>query len=108
MFFSGNRFAIYDSYVRWPWDLPSEQPDAAADNPGYRYERLAASQFLRDVVPANCLADLRFLELVFPPYEPDSWPLDQHPAVVDWRAAVDGIPRWNQRAGPHDPPRHHR
>lgn len=91
VFFSGNRFVTYDSYVRWPWDLPSEQPDAAADNPGYQYERLAASQFLRDVVPANCLADLRFLELVFPPYEPDSWPLDQHPAVVDWRGAVDRI-----------------
>ena len=44
----------------------------------------AASQFLKDVVPANGLGYLRFLELVFPPYNYQCWPQDGHPALQDW------------------------
>ncbi len=29
-----------------------------------------------------------FLELVFPPYSPEDWPVDGHPAIVDWRDTV--------------------
>jgi hypothetical protein len=49
---------------------------------------LAASHFLRDTIPIDCLAHLRFLELVFPPYGQHNWPVDQHPAIVDWRNTV--------------------
>lgn len=98
VFFTGNRFIIHDHHAKWPSDLPAIQferpiPDSATPattvtSPDYYpYDRYAASEFLRDVVPARCLAHLRFLELVFPPYVPDGWPRmeHQHPAAHDWR-----------------------
>ena len=48
----------------------------------YPEKRLAASEFLRKIVPARCLAYIRFPELMFPPYDP--LPYDDHPAVLDW------------------------
>ncbi|KAK4234435.1 hypothetical protein C8A03DRAFT_37796 [Achaetomium macrosporum] len=68
VFFSGNRFIVHDFH--------------------YPFERLAIFEFLRDVVPTHCLANFRFLELVFPPYVPHGWPDSQHPAVQDWVATV--------------------
>jgi hypothetical protein len=84
VFFSGNRFIVYDGLGD-----PDPYPEASGI-PGhdYPYERLAASQFLRDVIPTYCIARLRFLELVFPPYIPSTWPHTDHPAMRDWRETV--------------------
>jgi hypothetical protein len=93
VFFSRNRFVVHDYRMMPFWTLPPIQhapvtPDTASTEECYPFDRFAASQFLRDAVPIHCLADLRSLELVFPPYEPHGWPLDQHPAMADWRATV--------------------
>ncbi|KAK3899231.1 hypothetical protein C8A05DRAFT_18306, partial [Staphylotrichum tortipilum] len=97
-FFSRNRFIVHDVQA-WPGSTldctgqtPPPDPETASiiDEPSYPYSRLAASHFLREFVPASCLAHLRLLELVFPPYWPKSWPVDGHPAIVDWRDTV----RW--------------
>lgn len=97
IFFSGNRFIVHDFHASLPWHLPTpqlEEPeilDTTCTGKYYPYERFAASEFLRHIVPTHCLADLRFLELVFPPYVPHGWPLDEHAPVIDWRATVDWI-----------------
>ncbi|KAK3934499.1 hypothetical protein QBC46DRAFT_462585 [Diplogelasinospora grovesii] len=96
VFFSGNRFIVHDFHAMLPSDLPAVQlepwiPSTASTGRYYPYERFAASEFLRDIVPTHCLADLRFLELVFPPYVPHGWPHNEHAAVLDWRATVDWI-----------------
>ncbi|KAG7294642.1 hypothetical protein NEMBOFW57_004719 [Staphylotrichum longicolle] len=96
VFFSRNRFIIHDFHASQPWDLPAEQlepdsPETASTSASYPFERLAISEFLREVVPIHCLAYLRFLELVFPPYVPHSWPDREHPAILDWVATVDWV-----------------
>ncbi|KAK4233467.1 hypothetical protein C8A03DRAFT_19470, partial [Achaetomium macrosporum] len=94
VFFSGNRFIIHDFHALMPWDLPDEQyepPDSASTTRSYPYERLLASEFLRDIIPVHCLAALRFLELVFPPYVPHGWPNSEPAAILDWRDTVDWI-----------------
>lgn len=96
VFFSRNRFIIHDFHARQPWDLPADQlepdsPETASTSASYPFERLAISEFLREVVPIHCLAYLRFLELVFPPYVPHSWPHREHPAILDWVATVDWV-----------------
>lgn len=83
VFFSGNRFIVYDFHALMPWNLP--------DVWHYPYDRLSASKFLRDMIPAHCLADLRFLELVFPPYEPQGWPCSKRATILDWSDTVDWI-----------------
>ncbi|KAL2024964.1 hypothetical protein VTK56DRAFT_3663 [Thermocarpiscus australiensis] len=96
VFFSRNRFIVHDVQA-WPgWTLDytvqkPRDPETASIKESYPYERLATSHFLREFVPANCLAYLRFLELVFPPYWPYSWPVDDHPAIVDWRDTVNWL-----------------
>ncbi|KAK4243145.1 hypothetical protein C7999DRAFT_44977 [Corynascus novoguineensis] len=94
VFFSHNRFIVHDVQA-WPgWGAleytvqQPRDPETASIEESYLYERLAASHFLHDVVPVDCLAHLRFLELVFPPYWPQSWPVDGHPAIVDWHDTV--------------------
>lgn len=93
VFFSANRFVVHDYDLETAWALPSR----LRYNPGvfdyvksaeYPHARFTASHFLRHVVPANCLAMLRFVELVFPPYFPQSWPQSNHPAMQDWRETV--------------------
>ena len=95
VFFSSNRFIINDYRSSPPSALPllDEITDEDASLPIYEYphDRLAASHFLRDVIPAHCLAYLRFLELVFPPYLPPSWPQTHTPAMQDWWATVDWL-----------------
>ncbi len=106
-FFSLNRFVINDSLasslpycafdlwkvVKMPtrrhyWDSPEyihAQPPRS-----YPADRFAASQFLREVVPAGCLSYLRFIEIAFPPYNHACWPHDDdHPALQDWVATID-------------------
>lgn len=87
VFFSGNRFIVHDFNATQPWGLPASQHEPGT--PDYPFERLAVSVFLRDIVPTHCLAYLRFLELVFPPYVPHGWPHSKHPAILDWAVTVD-------------------
>jgi hypothetical protein len=108
VFFSLNRFVVSDSLAsrhpctafnifrtfEWPEDgrydeLP-EWRDAQAPR-AYPAERFAASQFLREVIPADCLGYLRALEFVFPPYNQDCWPGDGHPALQDWIETIDWV-----------------
>ena len=99
VFFSANRFIVHDFHATRTWDLPAAQVEPQHPNTEstartpiyYPYERFAASEFLRDIVPTRCLADLRFLEFVFPPYVPEGWPQDGCAALLDWRATVDWI-----------------
>ncbi|KAK4151394.1 hypothetical protein C8A00DRAFT_45399 [Chaetomidium leptoderma] len=87
VFFSGNRFIVHDVDATQPWALPGVELEGDI----YPYKRFTASQFLRDIVPAHCLAHLRFLELVFSPFDPPGWPHNDHATVLDWCATVDWI-----------------
>ncbi len=101
VFFSGNRFIVHDFDPTKPWapargksesEVEAEPLDVGATRAAtdcYPESRFTASEFLRDVVPARCLAHLRFLELVFPAYEP--LPENDHPAVRDWCATLAWI-----------------
>jgi len=64
------------------------QVDASIGYGYYPFKRLAASVFLREVIPKHCLTYLRFLEFVFPPYFAYDWPRSGHEASQDWRATV--------------------
>ncbi|KAK3375815.1 hypothetical protein B0T24DRAFT_676724 [Lasiosphaeria ovina] len=99
VFFSTNRFVVHDSNATRGPHLPSRLPrppripdgDTATSSTVmcfYPFDRFAASEFLRDVVPTHCLAHLCFLELVFPAYEPDVWPHWEHASLQDWRATL--------------------
>ncbi|KAH6629986.1 hypothetical protein B0J18DRAFT_474564 [Chaetomium sp. MPI-SDFR-AT-0129] len=111
IFHSQNRFVVSDSLAApcpyFPLDILANSPwhehtpdwaeylsiglGEAPPPSSYPAERLAASEFLRDVVPTGSLNHLRFLELVFPPYNHDCWPDDAHPALVDWAATIDWL-----------------
>ncbi|EAQ83070.1 predicted protein [Chaetomium globosum CBS 148.51] len=111
VFFSANRFVVSDSLASGnPWiafdvlrTLNFESPEQqgnyweteeyrqAQPPRAYPAHRFAASQFLREVVPADCLGYLRFLELVFPPYNHECWPHDGHPALQDWIDTLDWV-----------------
>ncbi len=99
VFFSLNRFVVSDTLVSlspfeaffepgpgWPLD---ERSRARPPPSAYPAQRLAASQFLRDVVPVHCLGHLRSLEFVFPPYNDQCWPQDGHPALLDWVGTIN-------------------
>jgi hypothetical protein len=93
-FFSGNHFIVHDYEADPCWILPflGQNPEPGpAPRYDYHSERFGASQFLREVVPAHCLAYLRFIELVFPPYLSQSWPQAGQPAMQDWWATVDWL-----------------
>lgn len=73
VFYSGNRFVIHD----YDHGRPFKAPRGLYPSP-----RLAASIFFTDVVPEHCLRELRFVELVFPPYSHEGWPNEA--ALNDW------------------------
>ncbi|KAL2193244.1 hypothetical protein P885DRAFT_64082 [Corynascus similis CBS 632.67] len=56
----------------------------------YPFERLAVSEFLREVVPTDCLAYLRFLELLFPIHVTPKY-LDKDTIEQEWRATLDWV-----------------
>lgn len=64
MLFAANRFII----------ISVGGYDYAPDN--LSAERLGASNFLRDVIPSGMLHYHKFLEIVFPPVNPDYVPSD--------------------------------
>jgi hypothetical protein len=101
VFFSRNNFAVSDTLAGTDpdeafnllntFEMPThgrywmmDEWTRARPPRSYPADRVAASQFLREVVPAGCLGYLRFLEFVFPPYNQDCWPHDEHPALQDW------------------------
>ncbi|KAH6622591.1 hypothetical protein F5144DRAFT_334135 [Chaetomium tenue] len=92
-FFSGNHFIVHDYWADPAWTIPFvdmyDQETRPERRYEYPYERLGASQFLRHVVPPHCLAYLRFLELVFPQYLPESWPQAEQPAMKDWQETIE-------------------
>lgn len=69
----GERFSVY-----WP------TPRSGLEERGC----LAARDFLRRVVPLNCLGHLRFLDLVLPPFYPGQWPPKGSVVYQDWLATV--------------------
>ncbi|KAL1840875.1 hypothetical protein VTJ49DRAFT_7667 [Mycothermus thermophilus] len=92
VFFSSNRIIVHDHLAWDPFDLRFF-PDGAWPGPWwedplpespYPFERLAISQFLRDVIPVGAIKYIRFLELGFPFYRPGTWPDTEHPAMQDW------------------------
>lgn len=110
VFFSRNRFIVSDSVGYRPdhtppicstYQRPEPQDgwtlayldmlDNAPPPRAYPAYEFAASRFLKEVVPADCLSYLRFLELVFPPYNHQCWPHDGHPALRDWIATVNWV-----------------
>ncbi|KAK3904043.1 hypothetical protein C8A05DRAFT_42819 [Staphylotrichum tortipilum] len=94
IFFSSNRFIVFDFRIQFPWELPGfDKCVEGGPIPRYRYPfgRLAASLFLRDMVPQSAVRHLRFLDLIFPPYLPPSWPDAQHPAMQEWWETVEWL-----------------
>lgn len=105
VFFSNNRFVIHDFYDLPPESLHQTTPNKHLHNPrkpfdpvpttnpptnnrSYPHTRYAASEFLRAIIPPPCLRHLRFLEILFPPYVPNDWPLDRRALQRDWRDTV--------------------
>ncbi len=93
VFFSSNRFIVHDlASIPWSLDCPGVDETLKDEygklNSEYPFPRLAASQFLRDMVPAHCIPYLHFLELVFPPYFAPTWPKAGHPAILDWHDTI--------------------
>ena len=77
VFFTRNRFIITPS---------AGCNHLAAHTPN----RLEASVFLTDVVPCPALRFLRFLELIFPPFEHD-YLRPHEPAYKDWLQTLDQV-----------------
>lgn len=80
VFFTGNRFVIHD--------FKSMAPDSTPDTQHYPNDRFAISEFLRDVVPGDCLHLLRSLEVTFPPYSPTEWPQEGSLVLCHWAETV--------------------
>lgn len=80
VFFSGNRFVVHDYDSCAPWN--------AYGLGSYPNERLAVSEFLTEIVPVASLAELRSLEVAFPPYNHDAWPQNGCHALSDWGETV--------------------
>jgi hypothetical protein len=87
VFFAGNRFVVHDR--SWDISLTNGLPPEGSSDHRYPGTRFGASEFLRDIVPEASLAHLRFLEIVFPPYPPDMWPGEDHPALAEWDQTVE-------------------
>lgn len=82
VFFSRNRFVIHDFDCKDPLHAPAGR---------YTFLRLAASEFLNDAVPSDCLSQLRSLEFVFPPYDHDNWPQEGDVNLNKWRETLNRV-----------------
>lgn len=81
VFYSQNRVVVIEAPYKNPYT-----PWAPGD---YPHPVFAVSRFLRHVVPLHCLRYIRFLELVFAPFNHLSRPRDGHPALLDWPETLD-------------------
>ena len=94
VFFSRNRFVVFDFASSQPWELGvlgnSAKVKGGVASP-YAPARLAVSEFLRDTVPKPALSHLRSLELTFRSSLPPNWPGTEHPAMQDWRETVEWL-----------------
>ncbi|KAK4244330.1 hypothetical protein C7999DRAFT_43981 [Corynascus novoguineensis] len=88
VFFTENHFTIRDFYVELPFE--NLRYDTSRNKADYPFERLAVSEFLRDVVPTYCLANLRFLELLFPIHVAPKY-LDKDTLEREWCATLDWV-----------------
>lgn len=77
VFFARNRFVIHAT--GGDYLAPEKTPP-----------RLEAAIFLSDIVPAHRLSQLKFLELVFPPFEPDYFSAAD-PAREDWVRTIQSL-----------------
>ncbi|ROV96085.1 hypothetical protein VPNG_09166 [Cytospora leucostoma] len=84
VFYSGNRFVVFDRHSDPPWNREVERDSLVGPNEGYPYPRLGASIFLRERIPKDCLHYLRFLELVYPAWDHDVWPTEGQAVLQDW------------------------
>lgn len=89
VFYSGNRFVVFDRHSDPPWSRQVSYEDPAGPKHGYPYPRFGASIFLREIVPNDCLRNLCFLELVFPPWDHDVWPREGQAAVQEWKDTTE-------------------
>ncbi|GAO16502.1 hypothetical protein UVI_02010910 [Ustilaginoidea virens] len=79
VFFRSNRFTVVPKNgCTLPVRKVQDEPD----------DRLEASIFLRNVVPFQALSYLRFLEIVFPPFDYEFLP-PNHTAYRDWIELLD-------------------
>ncbi|KAL2196813.1 hypothetical protein P885DRAFT_60823 [Corynascus similis CBS 632.67] len=83
IFYSRNRFIIIDS--------PCSSPFASRESGEYPFASFAASQFLKQVAPRQSLGYIRFLELVFSPFNHQNLLKDGHPALQDWKETVQWV-----------------
>jgi len=94
VFFSCNRFVVYDLNPVTPWKLGVLGNSATITDGGaapYAHARLAISEFLREAVPDPAVPHLRYLELHFRESIPPNWPGTEHPAMPDWRETVEWL-----------------
>lgn len=84
VFFSGNRFVVFDRQSHLPWKRDVDWDDEEEEAQGYLNQRFGASRFLRDIVPTDSLRYLRFLELVYPAWDAHIWPLEGQPCLGEW------------------------
>jgi len=77
VFFLRNRFVI----------TPSAGCNKPAENTP---NRLGVSSFLLDIVPSDALRFLRFLEVGFPPFDPD-YLRPHEPAYQEWLRSIDHV-----------------
>ncbi len=94
VFFSCNRFVIYDLSRTCPWKLGVLGNSATILDGGrdpYTHARLAISEFLREAVPPAAVSHLRRLEMSFHESIPSNWPGTDHPAMQDWRETVEWL-----------------
>ncbi|KAJ4405801.1 hypothetical protein N0V82_010250 [Gnomoniopsis sp. IMI 355080] len=91
VFYSENRFVVFDRYSNLPWRRDVEWEDAAGNDnrEGYPYPRLGVSRFLRDIVPTDCLRYLRFLEIVYPAWDAHVWPQEGQPVLQEWADTLE-------------------
>ncbi|ROV98065.1 hypothetical protein VMCG_07038 [Cytospora schulzeri] len=89
VFYSGNRFVVFDRHSDPPWNREVERDSLVGADEGYPYPRLGASIFLRERVPEDCLPYLRFLELVFPAWDHDVWPTEGQGVLQDWKHTLE-------------------
>lgn len=101
VFYSGNRFVVFDRYSHppwtcdppWKWNHPRNREGDYSGPPGtqegYQFHRFGVSRFLKDIVPTDCLRHLRFLEIVLPSWDHKMAPREGQVALQDWKKTIE-------------------